>query len=228
MSFNPEITDFIDIHSHHQYKAGNEFRIVNHILFHESNPPEIFPLSRGIHPWYIPSETTCESAFATLMSECQKDNIIAIGECGLDKTIEHPFDWQVEIFKAHVQASNILNKPLIIHCVKAGEVLIRLRKEDAGNQNWIYHGFTGSPEMAMEMCSNNIMISIGERMVRNEEKLNRILKSVPLSSIFMETDESQMSIKEIYRIVSGLKGEPVDKLKSIMYDNFKRVFSGNI
>ena len=113
--------EFIDIHTHNTtpacrtiYNNGTEYVAGRSI-------------SLGIHPWHISDKWRDDLAAITILAK--EDNVVAIGECGLD-ALKSPaqIEVQEEIFKAHIQLSEALQKPLIIHCVKAFDRLIALRK----------------------------------------------------------------------------------------------------
>lgn len=55
----------------------------------------------------------------------------AIGECGLDKYSQVDFDIQKQYFIKQIELSELTHKPLIIHCVKAYNELLNLKKLQA-------------------------------------------------------------------------------------------------
>jgi TatD DNase family protein len=77
-----------------------------------------------------------------IIEEKLKDeNCFALGECGLDKITASDFELQKVVFKKQIQLSEKHQKPLIIHCVKAHQELIEIKKELKPKQVWIFHGF---------------------------------------------------------------------------------------
>lgn len=81
--------------------------------------------SCGIHPWY--SEDS-ETQMAYLTEITSNPRIVAIGETGLDKLKGPSFEVQTPVFKKHIELSEKLGKPVIIHCVKAWEELLKVKK----------------------------------------------------------------------------------------------------
>ncbi len=224
MKMHPEPSDYIDIHSHTGKFGSGVFGICNYILAHDDITSPCFPRSCGIHPWYIPEGISIETLKDQIMTACSGEVVLAVGECGLDKTAGSPFDLQKEIFIAHVEVSEALSKPLIVHCVKATEILLGIRKHSGSTQPWIFHGFTGNRETALQLISHGIGISIGERMAGNEDRLIPLLAGIPMHNIFLETDEGKMRIEEIYRITASCVGVGIQALKEQLYQNFKQVF----
>ena len=73
---------YIDIHSH-QPLVSNEFVFQNKYN-HFQQTVTGGNYSIGLHPWYL-NETTWFEEMKALEQYCKNKNILAIGECGLDK-----------------------------------------------------------------------------------------------------------------------------------------------
>lgn len=201
---------FIDIHTHNSAPAP-------HTIFNSgAGYLAERKISTGIHPWAIGDKW--ESEFATITKIAKEDNVVAIGECGLD-TLKSPatIELQKEIFKAHIRLSELLKKPLIIHCVKAYDILIALRRESAPQQAWIIHGFRGKPEFAEQLVKAGFYISLGEKFNPSSAK------AVPTERLFIESDESHSPIAEIYAAVAAAKSSTVEQLAQQIATN-ARIF----
>ncbi len=135
--------------------------------------------SVGVHPW-----DTLEPFDLEAISACaESQQVLAIGECGLDALRGAPLQRQEEIFRWHVRLSERLGKPLIIHAVRTLQRIIELRKELKPAQRWIVHGFRGKPQLAEALIRSGIDISIGTK--HNPEALSVI----PADRLHHETDE---------------------------------------
>jgi TatD DNase family protein len=68
----------------------------------------------GVHPCELEGK---DPSVAELLALAEDDNIIAIGETGLDyfHVEKDTADWQRERFRRHIAASNQSGKPMIIH-----------------------------------------------------------------------------------------------------------------
>ena len=66
--------------------------------------------------------------------------LLAIGECGLDKNVTSPLSLQQEIFLRHIELAESLELHLSFTCVKAYAEVIQLRKRTRSQQLWILHG----------------------------------------------------------------------------------------
>jgi TatD DNase family protein len=182
--------------------------------------PLSIAMSCGLHPWNIKDYGNTDDLYNELKTFCQNTNVVAIGETGLDKLIDIPMNVQEEIFRIHIEISNLLNKPIVIHCVKATDLLLQHKKESKGNVAWIFHGFNSSVEMAEEIFSHGIFLSVGSRLLKNRNKLKSILERIPLSGIFAETDDDILSIAEIYENIAELAGIDIEGLTELMWGNY--------
>lgn len=143
--------------------------------------------SAGVHPW----NTWKEPDWDLLERVAAMPRIVAIGECGLDRLRGAPIDRQTDIFRRHIELSERIGKPLIIHCVKALDILIALKKEMKPQQKWGIHGYRGGPEQARQLLSHGLYISLGERFNVQAAAI------IPASRLLAETDESHLTIDEI-------------------------------
>lgn len=205
---------YINIHTHIVEISNNE----NLTIYNLQTPSQQYKgmFSAGIHPWYIhdnPSDT-----IEALKALTQETNLVAIGECGLDKLCQTPFELQKEIFKAQIAISEEYKKPLIIHCVKSYNEIVEIKKEAKPTQTWIIHGFRGKPEIATMLIKAGIVLSIGEKF--NPETL----KSIAIDKILIESDESTTPIGDIYKkIATTLKISECELIKAVE-KTYKNIF----
>jgi TatD DNase family protein len=214
------IIPFIDIHTHNINGAGNTITVLN--VFPTNTLPNHVYLSCGIHPWYTDG---CEIQMQLLSEAATNNRVIAIGECGLDKKIATPLKIQENIFCRQVELSENTKKPLIIHCVKAFNELFHIHKNMKPAMPWILHGFNPNIEIANRCLELGMKLSFGKSLVKENIKVVNTLQNIPVSAVFLETDESEITIAEIYSHYSAIKGMPLDTLKAAMMDNFKECFN---
>ncbi len=160
--------------------------------------------STGIHPWDI--EAAEKEWIERLNKLCTDTQIALIGECGLDKNIETTLEKQTEFFLEHIKISESLQKPLIIHCVGCFNELMELKKKHNPSQKWIIHGFRGKPQLAEQLLKAGFDLSFGEKV--NPESV----RVTPVERLFVETDESQVPIENIYEQIARIKGCKVEDL----------------
>ncbi len=198
----------VDIHTHHS--TAKEITAIRNLTFREaeivfaSNESGIF--SVGFHPWYIGEYT--DDSFALLEKWTKDPRFVAIGECGLDKNSKYSVEYQLDVFKKQIELSEKTEKPLIIHCVGCFNELFDLKKTLKLHQTWIIHGFRGKPELARQALKNGCTLSFGELF--NAESVSY----TPINKLYIETDESNLAIFEIYKRISEIKSCKIEQLNA--------------
>lgn len=198
-SFSYKKNMFIDIHTH---KSGDpEYSFIQNLTFPEaeivfsSNKNGFY--SVGFHPWTADEFT--EELFLKLEKYTVDKRLITIGECGLDKNSTVSFEKQIFVFERQIELSEKAKKPLIIHCVGYFNELFELKKRLNPSQLWILHGFRAKPELAKQALKAGCAFSFGEFF--NAESV----RIIPIDKLFIETDESLLSIEEIYTQIARIK-----------------------
>lgn len=212
---------YIDLHTHQINSQPDVIAIYNiRAGFTQESAPEDHPVSYGIHPW------DADNADLVKLSDDVRSikNLYAIGECGMDKKTDVDLNIQRSVFLGHAILAKELNKPLIIHCVGAFNEIIELKHKITPSNPWIIHGFTGHPQLAEQLIKENILLSFGESIFREDQKSGKSLAMLPPGTFFFETDESSRSIREIYRQASQLRNEKDDNLIELIYNQFKNLF----
>ncbi|SED13178.1 TatD DNase family protein [Tenacibaculum sp. MAR_2009_124] len=210
---------FFDVHTHNLEPQKSVLSIINQ---YPNDPFTDSFFSVGIHPWYI-SEKKLESEFDLLEKKLVLKNCLALGECGLDKLSRTNYGIQINVFKRQIELSEKTKKPLIIHCVKAYNDIIVLRKQLKPQQPWILHGFNKSLQVAQDLLKNDICISLGSALLTNR-KLQTIVTEINSSKILLETDNSKESITDIYNTFASIKNENIELVIKQINKNFNKIF----
>jgi TatD DNase family protein len=215
---------FIDLHTHHTNESHDVFSIFNTTVtqFSEIRNQSNLPVSIGLHPWHIDKDTY-QNELSLVAQYATYPNVWAIGESGLDKIISVPLQLQREVFIKHIEIAELTGKPLIIHCVKTSQQLLEIKKQVNPKVPWIIHGFRSSVELAMQLINKGLYLSFGNAIHTNQALAN-VFKALPLENIFLETDEFDGNIKEIYFCASELKQITVQELVEIQHSNFEKCF----
>lgn len=191
--------------------------------------PEQVRLSVGLHPWKVTE--AWQEEMALLREAVQRTDVWAIGECGLDKVKGEALSVQLEAFRAHITLAEEVRKPMIIHCVRAFDELLMLRRElevackqkgrDA--QAWVIHGFRGKPEQAKQLMTKGMLLSFGHQY--NLETLRFVFTSS--CPFYLETDDLRFSIRQIYEQVAHYLDVDISRL-SALCDPLPSLFSRQI
>ena len=178
--------------------------------------------SIGIHPWDLTAENS-ERLWDVLQRELERRKsenrpCVAIGEAGLDKLAAAPMELQVKIFERQVALSEDCRLPLIIHCVKAVDELLAVKKRLAPLQPWIWHGFRGKAQQASQLLRHGFYLSLGEHYSQEA------MRAIPASRLFLETDESVLDISDIIRRAAEVRGVDAECLQETLRENVQKVF----
>lgn len=205
---------YYDIHTHRQTDNKQIITIQN------KYPEEVIDTDRyysiGTHPWYIHDP---EKQLSLLIEKAAMPNVVAIGEAGLDKLTSAPLSIQQEIFEAQALLAEKIQKPLIIHCVKAWDELIAIKKRISPETPWIIHGFRGNNTLSRQLINQGFYLSFSDRFHADALHWNII------NRIFLETDDSITPLLDIYKSVSSHLNIETELLAEKIRVNVQTVFS---
>ena len=205
----------LDVHTHH---ANRSNAIIN-AHYSDFKADDGLFYSVGIHPWDVHKiDSTKDVASVYTLAE-QHSQIIAIGECGLDRFAEANDVDQYNVFYKLITVSESVRKPLIIHCVKRYNMIAYLHRDRSPKQAWILHGFSANSNVLSPLLSiPGIYFSIGEKF--NPEAV----KLIPAERLLIETDESTLPIEEIANRVAVARGETTESIILSATQNTNRIF----
>lgn len=203
----------LDIHTHKPSEEGivNLSIPINSTLYTQHST-----LSLGFHPW---EPTPTEEQWRGLERRAAEPDVAAIGECGIDRVrpgASLPF--QLLTFRRHVELSERLKKPLVIHAVKADDIILGLHRDLRPTQPWIIHGFRGKPAAAEQLMRAGIHLSFGPLF--NEETL----RLVGADRLLSETDDSGLSIRDVIARQAAVLGVSPALLESRIAMNISEIF----
>ena len=182
--------------------------------------------SIGIHPLYI-NENRLESDFQVVDEKLALPECLALGECGLDKRSETPFEVQQLVFEKQLALAEKHQKPVVIHCVAAFQELIEIKKRLKITVPMIVHGFSKKIELAKQLIDNGFYVSFGKNLLRNPE-LETVFKSIPDDKFLLETDMVEEGIQEVYALAAKYKEMELNELQEIVNKNYTTVFESKI
>jgi TatD DNase family protein len=205
----------MNLFNFHHHTLGNFYGIYNLEL--GENVPESY-FSVGIHPKKI--DENWEKNFEAFKKISLQDNCLAIGECGLDALIDIDANLQKTVFERQILWANEIQKPVIIHCVKWFQELIPFQK--LAEVPLIIHGFNKKKSVADEMLKHGFFLSFGKSVLYNLS-LQSILKEIPIDKIFLETDDTDFDIAELYQKVSEIKEISLEELQKKISENLQSI-----
>jgi TatD DNase family protein len=213
---------FLDFHTHRQRHEGSK-NVVEIVSIHlgQDKPHQWFTI--GLHPWWTQSSVTDDQSRVLRMLLAQPD-CLAMGEMGLDKLKGPPLDTQSEILKNQLVIAEDLNKPVIIHCVRAFDPLIQIKKEFPGIPNWCIHGYGRHMTLAKQLIDQGFYLSIMPSV--SNEKFQDFFASLPSDRLFLETDSMpEMTIEGVYQRTSNITKLSEPFLRKQMNENAQKFFT---
>jgi len=213
---------FVNIHTHHRADDGS-IQLINHPVQKDfpERPEAVY--SVGIHPWDLEKLDTGKMLQKlSLLSE--NKNVLAIGECGLDRAIDTDFEFQERLFRRQIELAETKGKPLILHVVKSYPDLIRIKKDSSAPTPWILHGYNGNQQTSQQLLPHDFYFSFGPQLLKGQPKLLDSIQQIPIEKLFFETDDSSEKIETIYTFAAPILGLTIEQLQETVFNNYQRIF----
>lgn len=214
---------FIDIHTHNQTPEEGVLKIINAPQSLDLSEQASSHFSLGLHPWYL-DKNTIERDFEKLEQNAKKQQVVMIGECGLDRNIDIDLAFQTEVFIQQIQLAERLQKPVIIHCVRAFPEIIAIKKKLNPSIPMIIHGFNNNPQVFQQLIKHQFYISLGSALLNPNSNASKIITMIPKEKLFLETDDKNCTISSIFVAASIHVGAEIVILQEIIINNFNRIF----
>lgn len=195
----------------------------------------------GLHPTDAKHETWKED-LQTISEYAQEENVIGIGECGIDRYHKgYDFDLQKAVFQKQIEIALENNLPLVVHSRDAVEetleCLLPYTKES--NLKGIIHCYSYDFAYAQEFIKYNFVLGIGGTLTYpKNETLRTVVLKVPLEKIVLETDapflppqiirgkqNSPAQIANIARYIADLKNIDLQTVAHTTTATAKNIFT---
>ena len=169
--------------------------VTNKLCIEQAQKHEKMYAAVGIHPEDVGDgrdfDCDIDSVYELLKDEKTRlsNKVVALGEIGFDYHYEG-FDKVIQkrYFEAQMSMAGELDIPVIIHDREAhGDCFDTVLKYK--NVKGVFHSFSGSPEMALELVKRGWYISFsGVVTFKNARRVGEVAASVPLDRLLVETD----------------------------------------
>ncbi len=216
----------IDFHTHRT--SNDSGTLIRSLLLSEAEKiTENDLFSVGIHPWHS-ENIDFKAQLSKLNTLVKRVNVVAVGEIGIDKYKGASLEKQIELFEKQVHIAEKNQKPVVIHCVRAWAELLEVKKRLKPTTPWAIHGFRGHLELAKQMVDADMYISFGPAILNASDVLLESIKIVPLNKLFIETDEIDVSLKNLYITIAKIKKVKFRDLEEQINFNFTDFFNRNL
>ncbi|GMR00986.1 MAG: TatD family hydrolase [Gammaproteobacteria bacterium] len=157
----------------------------------------------GLHPYWVNNHI--KQDIEKLKNYIDSNHPVALGECGLDfRPQQADKKTQLYFFEAQLSLAENNQLPVVVHSVNATEAIIQMIKKFK-NLNGMIHSYSGSAEQARQLVDLNFYISIsGSVTYDNTNKIKKIAREIPLTSLLLETDSPDQPDQKN----SGKRNEP--------------------
>ncbi len=204
--------DFLDFHHHKPNQIG-----IYNLNLEEEIPAGKFSI--GLHPKDITEHW--KSDFEKIKEISTSENCLAIGECGLDGLISIDEKLQSEIFQTHISWAEEIKKPIIIHCVRRFSQILHFKKAKVP---LVIHGFNKKENIGKELLKAGLYLSFGKAALDNLS-LQKLIEDFPIQRLFLETDNADFEILNLYEKVAEIKSISLENLKTQMWENLENVIN---
>lgn len=210
---------YINIHGHRQADNIEEW-VMQNLMARDFPPDDIENgyYSVGFHPYNV-GKADEQETLKKVRKAVEHPRILAIGEIGLDKSIDADLEDQMRIFEKQVEIAEAALLPIILHVVRSFNEMIAFMKANQPVVPMIIHGYNGGVKIADELVKAGFLISFGQAITGEHSKIIEALQIVPVEKMFLETDEGDMDIRELYQFAAEVKGLSLDHLRVQIFEN---------
>lgn len=196
----------------------------------------------GIHPWFLKDLTSHHLSDLANAVERNKNNIIAIGEAGIDGGIvkqQDNLNQQIDFFSYQLTLAKQYQLPIIVHHRQSHQHIIPLLKKANLTTYGVIHAFSGSYQQARDYIDLGFKLGIGGTITypRAKKTINAI-KRLPLSSLVLETDapamplylkqgqaNSPLELVNVFEALIQIRDESAEELAQQIELNIKQLFN---
>lgn len=213
----------------------NEESIARMLQVAKEYPDMCYPMM-GLHPEDVKEDW----AQVLERMEMQLDDMIAVGEVGLDFYWDTTFrKEQIEAFERQICWAVERNLPLVIHMRKAEQELLEvMERHKSDGLRGVFHCFGGSKETASRMLKHEgFVLGIGGVVTFKNSRLAETLRHVPLDRIVLETDAPYLApvpyrgkrnepsyVAHVARFLSDIYNVSEEEVNDVTNLAVKRVF----
>ncbi len=193
----------------------------------------------GVHP--SDTREMTEKDIEELAALASEPKVKAIGEIGLD--YHYPDTHkpsQKKWFERQMELTMDLGMPFIIHDREShADCLEILKKFDIKRVGGVMHCFSGSVEMAKEVISMGMVISLGGPVTfKNARHAVEVAKEIPLDRILIETDSPYLApeplrgqrnspeyVRYVAEKIAEIKNESFETVAQVTKQNAMKLFN---
>jgi TatD DNase family protein len=198
----------------------------------------------GVHPHHASDFT--DASDALIRSLVEKDEVVAVGECGLDYFRNFsPRGAQLSAFRRQLEIARDTGLPVFLHQRDAHDDFVETLEPMLPElSRAVAHCFTGEGESLREYLAMGLYIGITGWICdeRRGKHLHDIVEIIPDDRLLIETDapyllprtiqpkpktrrNEPMYLREVVKVVAQARGQSEDHIAKITTENARRFFN---
>jgi TatD DNase family protein len=215
----------IDFHNHHLSSSPDVLSIRS---FHQREQ-DLFAqwtanCSVGLHPWFVSEvDWMRDEQWDWLVRVAREEKVLLLGECGLDKLQGPDLVHQQFVFEHCLSLAEQLQKPVVIHCVRAYEELFASVQKIKPTVPLVIHGFARKATVLKPLLDRGFYISYGAAILQPKSAAAQSLAQTPLEKLFLESDDKMLPIADLYARAAQIKGMSIQELETALHNNLQRL-----
>lgn len=142
----------------------------------------------GLHPWFAQQwDSSCTTRLEELL---HREDIVAVGEVGLDPNAKAAPEVQEQVLRAQIRLALKVKKPLILHVTRGyPHMLAILHEEHAEVVGGVVHAFSAGANIGHDFIRQGFYLGVGPLLLHpRARKLPTALRDLPLDRLVLETD----------------------------------------
>lgn len=211
---------------------------LDHVMEISNKYPQVY-FTQGIHPHDAKEATQVD--FDKISSRSLLSKMVAVGEIGLDYHYNNsPIDVQKQVFEKQLQLACDHDLPVVIHTREADEDTKDILRNFIPHlkRKGVLHSFTSGRDLAEYALSEGFYLGFnGIITFKKAENVQAVVQLTPVDQILFETDSPFLTpvphrgkenapfyLPFVAQKVAELKGETIEKLIPIVYQNSLNCF----
>lgn len=190
----------------------------------------------GLHPWVAVDDLNTER-LATLLGG---PSVVAVGEIGLDFALSGlDRQRQVYVLSRQLELARDLDLPVILHCRKAFDELVKVLQRHGSTLRGVVHAYTRGPTLARQLTEQlGLHLAFGGAITRpRATRARRSAEVVDLDRVMLETDAPSIGldgvdpedteprhVAPVAAALAALRGLEVDEVAVVTTRNAEALF----
>lgn len=171
-------------------------------LFSFAKSEPSISVALGLHPYFLSDHQSHHLAELEQLAKAHLGQFIAVGECGLDRSIDD-LDKQTQLFEGQIELANQLALPLIVHHRQSHDLIARSFKRCKPKYGGVIHAFSGSEQQAQSYIKQGFKLGVGGVIsYPRAAKTRKVISAIEPQHLVLETDSPSMPLAGFQGLVN--------------------------